>query len=199
MPPEVLPPKSQAHAQSLIGMATSRDMKGFDNYLDRAVRVAYNELPSFVNRTKSLVEFRAQLLTAEFYNVLAKFLACGREQKNQNQCQPNPMSMPFEFQPIVSIEDIQDEVKRDEANDIAKSNDLNMFHLSTSAWMSCSRKKIRNRCRGLHNNFKMSYATGQLLRCPEGSMQGRGAVHGYSGGVGYVHFTKEAQATCNAR
>ena len=131
-------------------------MKGFDNYLDGAVRVAYDELPFFVNRTMSLVEFRAHFLTAEFYNVLAKFLACGREQENPNQCQANPMSMPFEFQPIVSIEDIQDEVKRDEANDIAKSIRPEHVPLIDKRLDELFEEKIRNRRCGLLHRSRES-------------------------------------------
>ena len=95
-------------------------MDGFDDYLNKAVRVAYDELAAYVQKTMPLTDFRLHFLTAEYYNTLEKFIErpCGEECRAQSLQSSTPK--PFEFEPLIAFEDIPDEARRSEARQIVK-------------------------------------------------------------------------------
>ena len=95
-------------------------MDGFNDYLDHAVRVAYDELAMFAKQTISLTECRSHFLSAEYFNILEKFLEHSRGDECHVRSQPSSEANSFDFQAKIKFEDIPDEEKRAEARQIVK-------------------------------------------------------------------------------
>ena len=64
----------QSEARSLLTLAQSRDMTGFDPFLEEVVQHAYDELASFVKKKFSIEQFRSDHVPAAFYTILRQFL-----------------------------------------------------------------------------------------------------------------------------